>query len=152
MLCLLLVFSYILSSSSVSALNYAEALEKSILFFEAQRSGKLPADQRVTWRGDSGLSDGSSYNVFALLWYHVKITVSYVCTYHADHESHTKSCYHFRWIWLVDTMMRVTTSSLACRWPSRLQCWLGASSNLGTRCMVKSTMPELRFVGAPIIS
>ncbi|KAK4422518.1 Endoglucanase 6 [Sesamum alatum] len=38
--------------------DYGEALSKSILFFEAQRSGYLPATQRVQWRGDSGLSDG----------------------------------------------------------------------------------------------
>lgn len=43
--------------------EYNEALEKSILFFEGQRSGKLPSDQRQTWRGDSALSDGSSYHV-----------------------------------------------------------------------------------------
>ncbi|TVU21182.1 hypothetical protein EJB05_30806, partial [Eragrostis curvula] len=40
--------------------NYREALTKSILFFEGQRSGKLPPSQRVTWRRDSGLSDGAS--------------------------------------------------------------------------------------------
>ncbi|PIN07647.1 Cellulase [Handroanthus impetiginosus] len=38
--------------------DYAEALSKSILFFEGQRSGYLPADQRLTWRGHSGLGDG----------------------------------------------------------------------------------------------
>ncbi|KAL0291111.1 UNVERIFIED_CONTAM: Endoglucanase 6 [Sesamum angustifolium] len=38
--------------------DYAEALSKSILFFEAQRSGYLPTTQRVQWRGDSGLADG----------------------------------------------------------------------------------------------
>ena len=37
--------------------NYADALQKSILFYEAQRSGRLPADNRVSWRGDSGLQD-----------------------------------------------------------------------------------------------
>ncbi|GJR48585.1 endoglucanase 1 [Tanacetum coccineum] len=42
---------------------YTDALEKSILFFEGQRSGKLPANQRVTWRGDSSLKDGSLANV-----------------------------------------------------------------------------------------
>lgn len=40
------------------AFNYGEALEKSLLYFEAQRSGKIPAGQRVKWRGDSGLKDG----------------------------------------------------------------------------------------------
>ena len=29
----------------------------SLLFYEAQRSGKLPADNRVDWRGDSALGD-----------------------------------------------------------------------------------------------
>ncbi|OVA02617.1 Glycoside hydrolase [Macleaya cordata] len=43
--------------------NYKDALTKSILFFEGQRSGKLPSNQRVTWRKDSGLSDGSAMNV-----------------------------------------------------------------------------------------
>ncbi|XP_064968014.1 endoglucanase 11-like isoform X1 [Musa acuminata AAA Group] len=43
--------------------NYADALRKSILFFEGQRSGRLPGDQRITWRSNSGLSDGSAANV-----------------------------------------------------------------------------------------
>lgn len=43
--------------------NYRDALTKSILFFEGQRSGRLPRSQRVTWRRDSGLSDGSAANV-----------------------------------------------------------------------------------------
>nr|DAD47865.1 TPA_asm: hypothetical protein HUJ06_017802 [Nelumbo nucifera] len=38
--------------------SYADALAKSILFFEGQRSGKLPASQRMTWRKDSALQDG----------------------------------------------------------------------------------------------
>ena len=37
--------------------NYAGVLRASLLFYEAQRSGKLPADNRVSWRGDSMLSD-----------------------------------------------------------------------------------------------
>ncbi len=39
--------------------NYGEALQKSIMFYEFQRSGVLPADKRDNWRGDSGLKDGS---------------------------------------------------------------------------------------------
>ncbi|MNW25578.1 Endoglucanase 1 precursor [compost metagenome] len=39
--------------------NYAEALQKSIYFYEAQRSGVLPENNRVEWRGDSGVTDGS---------------------------------------------------------------------------------------------
>ena len=41
-----------------SRINYGEALWKSIMFFEGQRSGYLPKDQRMNWRGDSGLNDG----------------------------------------------------------------------------------------------
>lgn len=47
------------ASASSADYNYAEALQKSIYFYEAQRSGKLPADNRVEWRGDSGLQDGA---------------------------------------------------------------------------------------------
>merc|ERR1711962_413796 len=39
--------------------DYSQVLCMSFLFYEAQRSGPLPADQRVTWRGDSALDDGS---------------------------------------------------------------------------------------------
>ncbi|KAI3888804.1 hypothetical protein MKX03_002083 [Papaver bracteatum] len=51
------------SCSAFNSHNYSDALTKSILFFEGQRSGKLPSNQRLTWRGDSALADGSSYHV-----------------------------------------------------------------------------------------
>ncbi|GMJ07564.1 glycosyl hydrolase 9A4 [Hibiscus trionum] len=44
------------------AFNYTEALSKSLIFLEAQRSGKLPPNHRVPWRGDSGLDDGKEAN------------------------------------------------------------------------------------------
>ena len=37
--------------------NYAEVLRASLLFYEAQRAGKLPANNRISWRGDSMLMD-----------------------------------------------------------------------------------------------
>ena len=40
--------------------NYGEALQKSLLFYELQRSGALPDEVRCNWRGDSGLEDGKS--------------------------------------------------------------------------------------------
>ncbi|CAI9762577.1 unnamed protein product [Fraxinus pennsylvanica] len=43
--------------------DYGAALSKSILFFEAQRSGYLPKNQRVQWRGNSGLNDGKMSGV-----------------------------------------------------------------------------------------
>jgi hypothetical protein len=39
--------------------NYAEALQKSLYFYDVQRSGDLSADFRVSWRGDSAVNDGS---------------------------------------------------------------------------------------------
>ncbi|KAG8375021.1 hypothetical protein BUALT_Bualt10G0056200 [Buddleja alternifolia] len=48
---------------SAGNIDYKDALSKGILFFEGQRSGKLPATQRVKWRGDSALSDGMLENV-----------------------------------------------------------------------------------------
>ena len=44
-------------------INYKEALTKSLIFLEAQRSGKLPPNNRVPWRGDSALDDGKLANV-----------------------------------------------------------------------------------------
>ncbi len=38
--------------------NYGEALQKSILFYDLQRSGDLPDNFRSNWRGDSCLKDG----------------------------------------------------------------------------------------------
>ncbi|XP_024989327.1 endoglucanase 24-like [Cynara cardunculus var. scolymus] len=58
---LLLILQFSLCNSSY--LIYGEALSKSIMFFEGQRSGFLPNDQRINWRGNSGLGDGSAVNV-----------------------------------------------------------------------------------------
>ena len=43
--------------SRASKYNYGEVLKLSILFYEAQRSGKLPKNNRVKWRKDSALND-----------------------------------------------------------------------------------------------
>jgi hypothetical protein len=43
--------------------DYAAALSKSLLYFEAQRSGRLPPTQRVQWRGHSALNDGADHGV-----------------------------------------------------------------------------------------
>lgn len=42
------------------AFNYGEALQKSLLFYELQRSGDIDeTTARTNWRGDSGMSDGA---------------------------------------------------------------------------------------------
>ncbi|KAF9423030.1 hypothetical protein BGZ76_003708 [Entomortierella beljakovae] len=38
--------------------EYVKLLDYSLLFYEAQRAGRLPADQRVKWRNNSVLNDG----------------------------------------------------------------------------------------------
>ncbi|MBL6447185.1 glycoside hydrolase family 9 protein [Fulvivirga sp. 29W222] len=55
---LLLLFTCILQLNAQDY-NYAEALQKSMFFYECQESGELLPDNRVSWRGNSALNDGS---------------------------------------------------------------------------------------------
>ncbi|EFJ20261.1 hypothetical protein SELMODRAFT_109529 [Selaginella moellendorffii] len=48
---------------SALAFDYSDALGKTFLYYEAQRSGRLPPSQRASWRGDSALDDGKSQGV-----------------------------------------------------------------------------------------
>ncbi|KAK8648608.1 hypothetical protein V6N13_129357 [Hibiscus sabdariffa] len=48
---------------SAQSFNYGQALSKSLLYFESQRSGRLPHNQRATWRHHSGLTDGLEQGV-----------------------------------------------------------------------------------------
>jgi chitodextrinase len=50
-------------ASAQSTFNYGEVLQKSMFFYEAQRSGTLPSSNRVEWRGNSGLKDGSDVGI-----------------------------------------------------------------------------------------
>jgi endoglucanase len=56
--------------SPTGEFNYAEALQGSMLFYESQRSGRLPADNRVSWRGDSDLTDGADHGLDLTGGYH----------------------------------------------------------------------------------
>ncbi|KAJ8430426.1 hypothetical protein Cgig2_025853 [Carnegiea gigantea] len=56
---LLLVLGQLTIANGTPKFNYKDALAKSILFFQGQRSGKLPSDQGIAWRSNSGLRDGS---------------------------------------------------------------------------------------------
>ncbi|XP_067658115.1 endoglucanase E-4-like isoform X2 [Haliotis asinina] len=47
--------SYVLSGPA--RYNYTEVLGMSILFYDAQRSGPLPSNNPIPWRGDSALND-----------------------------------------------------------------------------------------------
>ncbi|XP_047974367.1 endoglucanase 8-like isoform X1 [Salvia hispanica] len=59
---MVIVLMYV-SSGNAKSHDYGDALSKSLLFFEGQRSGKLPSTQRMTWRKDSALRDGSDKGV-----------------------------------------------------------------------------------------
>lgn len=61
--CVLTILCITFIGTSLAASDYAAALTKSLLYFEAQRSGKLPPNQHVTWRDDSALNDGSDVGV-----------------------------------------------------------------------------------------
>ncbi len=58
---LVLLFSVAIpgAPSAAANYNYGEALQKALIFYDFQRSGKLPEDKRDNWRGDSGLTDGA---------------------------------------------------------------------------------------------
>jgi hypothetical protein len=45
--------------SPAGSYDYGQVLGLSLKFYEAQRSGKLPANNRIKWRGDSGLTDAA---------------------------------------------------------------------------------------------
>lgn len=59
----LYIIGCLLLSGVSGNFNYQDALTKSIIFLEAQRSGKLPPNHRPSWRGDSALQDGKLENV-----------------------------------------------------------------------------------------
>ncbi|RCX09107.1 endoglucanase [Anaerobacterium chartisolvens] len=55
--------SAVFAADAAVAYNYGEALQKSILFYEAQRSGPISTSSiptRFAWRGDSQLTDGQN--------------------------------------------------------------------------------------------
>lgn len=64
--------------------DYGDALSKSILFFEGQRSGKLPSSQRMTWRKDSALRDG----------YEIGVSLSFSLVYVGSFLNFTDSYYY----------------------------------------------------------
>ena len=60
---LVLVVMMMVVVTKVASNDYGDVLSKSILFFEGQRSGKLPPNQRMTGRKDSALRVGFDIGV-----------------------------------------------------------------------------------------
>ena len=54
---LTLIICMIYWSLAASTKHYSSALEKSLLFYQAQRSGHLGPDNKVGWRSDAHLDD-----------------------------------------------------------------------------------------------
>ncbi|KAH9505665.1 hypothetical protein Btru_055449 [Bulinus truncatus] len=92
--CVVCILMTISLHNCEAAKNYGVALAKSILFYDAQRSGKLPANNPIHWRGDSALHDcvvggwydagdhikfglPMSYTATALLWSVVRFKDGY---------------------------------------------------------------------------
>ena len=51
------------STEQTGKFAYGEALQKNFLFLEANRSGPLPADNRLEWRSDATTNDGADVGV-----------------------------------------------------------------------------------------
>lgn len=67
LLILISIFINVSAAATAAAFDYADALSKSLLYFEAQRSGRLPYNQRVAWRDHSGLNDGLEQGVSLII-------------------------------------------------------------------------------------
>jgi hypothetical protein len=57
------ISALLLTAAPAYGINYAEALQKSIYFYEAQQSGPLPPWNRVEWRGPAAMMDGAAEGV-----------------------------------------------------------------------------------------
>lgn len=87
----MLGFCLVILFVNAASFDYGTALSKSLLYYEAQRSGKLPYNQRVKWRGDSALKDENDEGVckhqrriqnFKLYWFEFEIDLE---SFHLDH-------------------------------------------------------------------
>ncbi|ESQ44643.1 hypothetical protein EUTSA_v10003366mg, partial [Eutrema salsugineum] len=69
--------------------NFTVALQTSLRFFNAQRSGRLPHNNNVSWRGDSCLHDGdyprSSHMHLMLSWSVIEYTSAYQVSGELNH-------------------------------------------------------------------
>ncbi|XP_046580062.1 endoglucanase E-4-like isoform X2 [Haliotis rubra] len=110
---------------------YGEALAKSILFYDAQRSGKLPANNPIPWRGDSALGDkGDNGEDLTGGWYdagdHVKFSLPMSST------STVLLWGYLQWKDAYATMKQTDMFFDMIKWPLDyyLKCWIPKSQTL----------------------
>lgn len=72
-----LIFTFGFVIPFIQSLDYSDALSKSLLYFEAQRSGRLPYNQRAIWRHHSGLTDGLDQGVRTFIFLCIE-TIRYI--------------------------------------------------------------------------
>ncbi|XP_046580066.1 endoglucanase E-4-like [Haliotis rubra] len=111
--------------------NYGEALGKSILFYDAQRSGKLPANNPIKWRGDSALGDkGDNGEDLTGGWYdagdHVKFSLP------MSSSSTLLLWGYLQWKDAYATTKQTDKFFDMIKWPLDyyLKCWIPASQTL----------------------
>ena len=63
----------VFAATSKMKFDYAKAMSLSILFFDAQRSGHLPDNNPIKWRGDSATNDNGDGHDLSGGWYDGKL-------------------------------------------------------------------------------
>lgn len=118
--------------TSIDCYDYSEVIEKSLLFYEAQRSGKLPASNRITWRGNSMLEDkdgdidltGGYFDgiplvlVFVLCKLHLIFAIQLETMSNSIFPKHGQS-QHWQWVGSIskkDTHQPVSSSISSTQW------------------------------------
>lgn len=112
-----LLFLRLPLSQALRNYDYGDALSKSLLYFEAQRSGRLPYNQRVTWRHHSGLTDGLEQGVSTYICIYTYNHIFFPPLFFGPHIT-TLAMFLYRWTWSEGTMTQVTMLSLVFRWLS----------------------------------
>ena len=59
----LLIISFLIINIYSKSQDYARHIELSLLFYECQRSGPLPKNNRIFWRHDSMIDAGKDVNL-----------------------------------------------------------------------------------------
>jgi len=110
--------------------DYGEAMKLSILFYDAQRSGRLPAGQPISWRGDSCVNDKGNGRDLSGGWYdagdHVKFNFP---------MSFSTWVLNWGFIKFADAYAAKGQTDMMCksvRWPLEyfLKCWNPQSNEL----------------------